>query len=237
MGTIIETDATVDYSGEIVTPVIQALGFYEPGGDAASSLRNLARPALPALLTSGAFTGGAGYMTLGGNAIDARIDTQIGEPDAMTIFCVSRQASSGDVRVVSDYNTNSGVAVRYSSGNRLFFLIGDGSGAGTSYSGYAALPDAGWVLWCLTVPKAGEGLARLTDLTRGSPVTISISSAARAKSSSTFRLGANPTPTVGGTVDVALTAIYDRVLTDAEIAEVAAFIRAEMAITLPGVTV
>lgn len=240
MGTIIETDITLPDTGEIVTPVIQALAWYELGVDAATGLRNLANPAAPGALTN-AFVGTAGYQTLGGNANDGRVNTGLLQPADFTMFCVSRvtpgQQTAGDTRVVGSFiqSESAGLSLRYNATGTSISIV---RGRGTSQSLASpslSLTGGDTAVWRLFAFRELGTTLRLQDLTK--TATLETANADGVASTGNFWLGANPAPASGGTADLALFALYDRALTDAEIGEVAAFIRSEIAITMPGVTV
>lgn len=233
MGTVIETDAAVDYATEIATPAAQASAWYLMGGTQDATLRNLADPTRPATPSKALPVVAPGYVTLGGNAADAQIATGVAEPNDFTLFMVARASAGTDsIRAISSFVSNpaAGASLRFSSGSILA-----GRQTDAFSTAVLAVPDrTTWALYVARFTRSGE--IYFADLTRGRTATVT--TAAQVPSTVPFSLGSNPgAPAAGATADMALAAIYPLALSEAQIGEVAAFIRSEMAITLPGVAV
>ena len=243
MGTIIETDADVADTGEIITPAVQALAWYDLGESAALSLRNLADPAnAPALVN--AFAGADGYMTLGGNSGNARINTRIQPPDGFTAFLVVRRSEgspSTDVRFFSNYSSvagvNSGATIRFPAAGGIAYSHGAG---GTALVGSvpATDPPMDPYEWRLLVINVDAGATMgVRDLTDGVGNLSGLGITTGLPPVAPIWLGSNPVPVTGGLVDIAIAAIYPGDLSAAQIDEVASFIRSEIEIKMPGVAV
>lgn len=229
MGTLIETDVTVADTGEILTPVVQALGWYDYGGTAAASLRNLAVPANPAAAV-GSPAYAPTYATFGASS---SIDSKIFSTDDMTLFAVVKTSSAEqNCRFFSDFDNSitadqKGFAFRYSN-TTLSLLHADGDNTPITLT----LATTGRTAWRTAACRIGIAPGELTlfDLTAG---TKSTSAPANLKRSALpIRLGAAPLTSTNGDSDFAYQAIYPGRLTDAQIAEVATFIRSEFAIKM-----
>ncbi len=233
MGTIIETDAAVDYATEIVTPVMQASAWYLLGGTQDASLSNLANPALPALPVGTALPIAAGFVTVGPGA--AQINTRVVEAAEMTFFAVARAAASANqVRMITNYRAD---AAAGGNAGRSFLMRSTAAVMlqQTTTVEDISTPVGDRTVWAIYAGRATMTSVDIYDLTRNTKA--SKATAAHVVSSYPFHLGFMPGATGSDTtpVDLALAAIYPAALTDAQIAEVATFIRSEMGYTLPGV--
>lgn len=232
MGAVIESDTDVADSGEIITPVTQALAWYDYTTPASVALRNLAVPSNPpAAIGTPVFT--STHATFGATS---SIDSKIVSLDDMTLFAVVRTSSSEqNCRFFGDFDNSinadqKGFSFRYSNAS-LSLLHGDGDNTPVSLT----LATSGRTAWRAVACRIGIAPGELTlfDLTAGTKSTSAPTNLKR--SALGIRLGAGPLPATNGDVDFAYQAIYPGRLTDAQVAEVAAFIRSEFAIKMAAI--
>lgn len=234
MSTVIETNAAVDYTGEIITPVKQALLWFDLGDTLARSLQNLAQPDIAASVLVIAPDISASYVSFHDRTTQAKkINTSLADDTGkITAFVVARKTeTTGFFRPISNFIATGGFSIRLADGavaancfNTTLRTVSL-SGANTAEWGlYAARWDS----------ETGEVLIR--DYTNGTE-TVTILDAPLALSASAFAMGGNPGHLASTPGDAAIAAVYQGILTDAEMAEVVAFIRSEMAIKLPDVTI
>ncbi|KQN53220.1 hypothetical protein ASF13_16620 [Erwinia sp. Leaf53] len=179
---------------------------------------------------SGTLTVTGGYLKAGNNV--NYLDLGITDTDNMTLIVVSRRASLADNRaLISNYNGagDPGKSLMYSAANaQLFLAKADSAGTVSASSITSALGvETGTMLTGRFTAATGAQLNNLTEAKTGLYTLPAGSTLVKSTALRTLRLGGAPTlfGVSGAAVDIAAALVFSRVLTDAELATIRAWLQ------------
>ncbi|WPE28598.1 hypothetical protein PshuTeo1_43550 [Pseudomonas hunanensis] len=243
---VVANDIIAPWNSRVIPPVTRGLrGWFTFDTDAGRFKLNRAIGGTDAVMvgtpvaysTHGRFKGGVNYL-----------QTNIEETDEQTILVVGKAvalpASSADgAFYVGNYNGNSktpgytgsafGTSIFHQSPTTLTAGAGRDNGSGVATSGQIGLTvtPTSWALRAMRTKSLVP--TDIYNLTTGAKASSS-NALARVLAESNYRIG-SATTLFSGEVDISAVAIYDKYLSDDEIAQVATAMRRRM--TRLGITV
>lgn len=250
MATVL-TISGADFSANSVgylAPVSNGLlGLWFLGGSVAET--QLDRAGIANAVLAGSPTIGNGYVSFRGLDDGDYLQTSVMETDEITIMCVAKSSDTfadGNHKpmFISNFGTDSGSggaligASIYVDGGTApagTVRLGGGQNNSGSYTAYTSTTFstsnvATWNFYSGTMTAAGgTGSRILTNSTTDQTNNTSPAYPRRSNTVRAFRIGASHSASFNGTCDVAFAAIYNRVLTPAEVETVYQAVKTRLA--------